>query len=191
MNQKEFDKILQARIQEIQNVLGSKAKEYAHKGDRLHNFKVAAQIDKETSEQALWGMLKKHLVCIMDMKDGNLEISEAMVNEKIGDAINYLILLEALMKEEKMNNGAYYFRGLYIPERMLHSIRNWIDHAVVPGQFLTAIIENNLKEAVGYADDENFRNISAYVGYFYNEAPMACWGSPENMKQWIADKKGS
>lgn len=99
MNQKEFNEILQARIESIQNVLGIKAREYAQKGDRLHNFKLAAQIDNETPEQALWGMLKKHLVCIIDMKDGRLEATEELINEKIGDAINYLILLEALMKE--------------------------------------------------------------------------------------------
>jgi hypothetical protein len=99
MNQKEFDKILNVRLETIKTVLESKVQEYAQENDRLYNFKVAAQIDGETPAEALWGMLKKHLVCIMDMKDGKLEATEATVNEKIGDAINYLILLEALFKE--------------------------------------------------------------------------------------------
>ena len=51
---------------------------------------------------------------------------------------------------------------------------------------MQAVICNNLKESVGQADDENMDNLPAYVGYFYNEAPSACWGSKEAMDQWIA-----
>ena len=95
----EFEKILSARISSIKSVLGNKAKEYAMEGDRLHNFKVAARVKNETPEKALWGMAVKHLVCIIDMVDGKLESTIPMVDEKVGDMINYLILLEALMKE--------------------------------------------------------------------------------------------
>lgn len=99
----EFEKILSARISSIKSVLGNKAKEYAMEGDRLHNFKVAARVKNETPEKALWGMATKHLVCIIDMIDGKLEATDAMVDEKVGDMINYLVLLEALLKER--NNG--------------------------------------------------------------------------------------
>lgn len=99
MDSSTFQKILEERLKSIQTVLGNKAKEYAQDDDRLHNFKVAAQIDNETPAQALWGMAKKHLVSVMDLKDGKLEATPAMVNEKIGDLINYLLLLEAILKE--------------------------------------------------------------------------------------------
>lgn len=97
-----FDHIMKKRLQAIVKVLGNKAGEYASKGDRLHNFKVAARIDNETPAKALWGMAKKHLVSIMDMVDGK-PADIPMINEKIGDMINYLILLEAVLKEEFMN----------------------------------------------------------------------------------------
>jgi len=80
----------------------------------------------------------------------------------------------------------YEFRGFYIPERMMHGIRLYIDMGVAPGHFLTGIITNNLRGAVGGADDENIKNIPAYIGYFYNEAPSGCWGSIEIMDNWIA-----
>lgn len=96
----DFDKMLDKRISEIKIVLGDKAKEYAQNNDRLHNFKVAAQVDNESPEKALWGMFKKHLVSIIDLKNGDLKPTEKIINEKIGDAINYLILLEALLKEK-------------------------------------------------------------------------------------------
>lgn len=102
MTPKVFDQIMKERLQAIVRVLGSKAGEYASKGDRLHNFKVAARIDNETPAKALWGMAKKHLVSIMDMVDGK-PADIPMINEKIGDMINYLILLEAVLKEEFMN----------------------------------------------------------------------------------------
>jgi len=74
----------------------------------------------------------------------------------------------------------------FIPERMMPGITRYIEQGIRPGKFLTAVICNNLKEAVWQADDENIRNLPAYVTYFHNEAPSACWGSKEAMDQWIA-----
>jgi hypothetical protein len=98
MNHKEFNKILNERISSIKSTLASKGNEYGAV-DRLHNFKVAAHIDDETPLQSAWGMFKKHLVSIMDIKDGLQHPTPEMVEEKFGDAINYLILMEAIIKE--------------------------------------------------------------------------------------------
>ena len=81
------------------------------------------------------------------------------------------------------------FRNWYIPERMKAGILRYIEHGIVPGSFLTAVIQNNLKEAMMYADDENLENLPAYVDYFYNECPLACWGSPKTMEEWAKTKK--
>ena len=78
----------------------------------------------------------------------------------------------------------YEFRDFYIPERMMDGIKLWIEQGIYPGGFLTSVIENNLSEAVGAADDENMRNIPAFVAYFYNEAPSQCWGSREKAVKW-------
>jgi len=101
MKTAEFDVILQARLQKIREILGNKAEEYALNGDRLHNFKVAARMKGETPAKDLWGMAAKHLVSVEDLVEGRLFASEKMVDEKIGDFINYLILLEAVFKEKK------------------------------------------------------------------------------------------
>jgi hypothetical protein len=100
MDQKTFSKILENRLKQIKSVLGEKAGEYAQRGDRLHNFKVAARANQMSPEQALWGMATKHLVSVMDLVNGDLCAKPAVVNEKIGDMINYLILLEAIFKED-------------------------------------------------------------------------------------------
>jgi hypothetical protein len=79
----------------------------------------------------------------------------------------------------------YGFREFYIPDKMMPSIELYIKEGVPPGDFLTAIICNDLKEACGRADNENIRNLPAYAAFFYNNAPADCHGSKEIMKKWI------
>jgi hypothetical protein len=78
----------------------------------------------------------------------------------------------------------YEFNGRHIPARMADGLQRWIERGIPPGSFLTAVLENNLKEAVCRADEENLFNLPAYVGYLYNEAPAPCWGSPEKVSAW-------
>jgi hypothetical protein len=83
----------------------------------------------------------------------------------------------------------YTFRQWHIPDRMMPAIRAYIEERKKPGYFLQMVITNNLKEALSAADEENLANIQAYVGYFYNEAPSPCWGSPEKMELWLNPKE--
>lgn len=79
----------------------------------------------------------------------------------------------------------YKFREFCIPERMMGGMKRYVNDKVKPGNFLTAVIQNDLCGALGQADDENMRNLPAFVGWLYNEAPMACWGSKERMHNWL------
>jgi len=101
MNNKEFDQVLEKRIEAIRQTLQKKASEYAAGDDRLHNFKRAAAIIGDTVEKAIIGMAVKHVVSVLDIVDNwnNKPVSDEMLDEKIGDTINYLILLEAHLKE--------------------------------------------------------------------------------------------
>jgi hypothetical protein len=81
-----------------------------------------------------------------------------------------------------------YALGRYqIPIRMYSGIIRWIQDGVKPGQFLTAIIENDLRLAVNLADDENIFRLVAYVKFFYNAAPTGCWGSKELVELWAKE----
>ena len=117
MNNTEFEKILDTRIKAIRETLAGKAKEYASE-DRLYNFKRAAEIDQTTPENALKGMWLKHVVSVLDLISGKLERSEHMINEKIGDSVNYLILLEAVLKE-KLNSQPVFIKYDGIGETLL------------------------------------------------------------------------
>jgi len=100
MNQKEFDQILSKRLSSITSTLAKKGSEYAM-GDILYNFNRAAQTLQTTPEKSLLGMLVKHWVSMLDMIEGKLPATETLVNEKLGDIINYLILLEAIFAEKR------------------------------------------------------------------------------------------
>ena len=103
MKAEEFNEVLSYVVSHINSSLSAKAEEYATDNDRLRNFKIAASLTENTPKQAAWGMLVKHLVSISDMiqNDQTKTYTPEMWDEKIGDAINYLILIRALEFEEK------------------------------------------------------------------------------------------
>ena len=71
-----------------------------------------------------------------------------------------------------------------LPESLRGGTGRWIESGVQPGSFLMAVICNNLKEAFARADDDNRRDLFHIVGWFYNEAPMPCWGSVSRARNW-------
>lgn len=104
MTTEEFNKIVVDICEQTMSTLTTKAAEYA-RGDRLSNFKAAAGFLECTPEKALMGMRIKHEVSIRDMVEdlqrgpyGHHWALEKW-DEKIGDSINYLILLKALIIE--------------------------------------------------------------------------------------------
>jgi hypothetical protein len=96
----EFNAVVESRIEKTRNLLIKKGVEYAGDGDRLYNFKRAAEILRTTPELALWGMFAKHLVSVIDMVEGRHQVTDKMIDEKIGDMITYLHILEAYFKEK-------------------------------------------------------------------------------------------
>jgi uncharacterized protein YbcI len=98
----QFEDILLVRMAAVESMLVSKAGEYATDQDRLHNFKEAARLNSESPAEALMGMLVKHFVSLLDIARGKV-VSFAVIDEKITDAMAYLVLLEAVLKE-KANN---------------------------------------------------------------------------------------
>lgn len=98
MNGQEFDQLVEERIQKVNSSLVVKAREYANDTDRLHNFNKAGRMSNQSPEKALRGMLLKHLVSVDDIiekLDQGILPSRALIDEKIGDVINYYILIEA------------------------------------------------------------------------------------------------
>ncbi len=105
MHYKQFDQLVARRLSACRKTLTAKGAEYSRDNDRLWNFKRAAAMDGTSPTMALLGMWKKHLVSIIDIIEGidRGEIpSEAQVAEKFGDSINYHLLCEGLIAEQRV-----------------------------------------------------------------------------------------
>ena len=98
MNTEKFNQLFEEQIERSRDVLCAKAKEYATE-DRLHNFKVAAQLEGITTEQALAGMMAMHTVSVYDMCASGQAYPIELWEEKLTDSINYLLLLNAVVRE--------------------------------------------------------------------------------------------
>lgn len=100
MTHNEFNDIVENRISKIRSVLSSKANEYSTSEDRLHNFHIGANLLNTSSSRVCFYYATKHLTSILDMVNSEVLPTREMLNEKIGDMINYLILLEATFLEK-------------------------------------------------------------------------------------------
>ena len=80
---------------------------------------------------------------------------------------------------------SFQFRHFYIPDRMLPAIKAYVETGCPVGDFLHAVLTNDLADACGRADDENMANIPAYIAYLWNEVPSVCWGSKEKVDAWL------
>lgn len=106
MNRKEFNVHVSEVFDRASQVLIKKNNEYANEVNVFHNFDNATGISlhKENTSVA-WEFLVKHLQSIKDIL-GEIEIknlkriNQALIDEKFADAINYLILIEAMIKEK-------------------------------------------------------------------------------------------
>jgi len=105
MTDQEFmDKIVHPRLKHCADLLESKKAEYGKLYDRFHNFKRTGIIRGITPIDALSGMFNKHLVSLIDILDNAAEgilPTQKLIDDKISDVINYLLLFEGLVIDEK------------------------------------------------------------------------------------------
>ncbi len=65
------------------------------------------------------------------------------------------------------------------------SLNRYVEHKILPGGFLTAVLENNLKEAVFRADARNEKRLKDICMVIHWDLPSGCHGSPEKVKAWL------
>lgn len=76
------------------------------------------------------------------------------------------------------------YRGL--PEHMQDGARLYVEQGVPPGDFLTAVLQNDLVEAFNRADATNVHAMLAWAKWLDKDCPRAAWGSKEQVEKWIA-----
>lgn len=85
------------------------------------------------------------------------------------------------MSDIKLHPDEYY----PIREDLFGALERYLNHGIMPGSFLTAVLENNLMEAFGRADIDNSYNLKNIVGYIYNHLPSNSWGSAVRVKDYL------
>lgn len=76
-----------------------------------------------------------------------------------------------------------------ISPRVKDNLERWFEHGISPGHFLTAVLCNDLRQAVALADDENIRVLPEIVTWIRDHAPLASWGSPAAVNHWRFSKR--
>ena len=102
MKTKEFDKLFDHFVQMQRDKISEKKSEYVRNDDRLWNFKRSGASQDCSPERALQGMADKHHISILDIiqdiEEDRLPTLD-IVNEKLVDYGNYIILLYVLINE--------------------------------------------------------------------------------------------
>jgi hypothetical protein len=74
------------------------------------------------------------------------------------------------------------------PQHTIECIDNYVKHRLHPGGFVTAVLCNDLREAIARADHVNIKHLVEIVAYCWNEIPHTCWGSEEKVVNWLSQK---
>lgn len=76
-----------------------------------------------------------------------------------------------------------------LPDYMAGGVYRYLLYRIEPGNFLTAVLSNDLREAVTCADASNIAVLDLWVKFLYNEVPANCWGSPELVHAWLTKRE--
>lgn len=103
MTLEERQRIAEMRFAKCAKLLMAKGKDYAGDQDALSNFKgVARRLG--LSKYQVWGVyFLKHIMSITNSiiaNPKNPQVESEPLESRITDAINYLVLFEALLKEK-------------------------------------------------------------------------------------------
>lgn len=78
-----------------------------------------------------------------------------------------------------------------LPSYMIPGLMRYLVDRVEPGDFLMAVLENDLRRACERADDVNRATLANYVQFLYNYAPSPAWGSKEKVRAWLQPVRAS
>ena len=76
-----------------------------------------------------------------------------------------------------------------LPERYRGGMKRYIEEHILPGNFLQAMLENDLYRMIVHVDPDMVCELRHIYLWIYNEAPGICWGSPEKVMAWVKKEK--
>lgn len=107
----------------------------------------------------------------------------------IDEGVNLSSEVDPAVTEYREWRGVEYGLALYpfeaLPNHMKAGVARYILNGIGGGSFLNAVLENNFIQAFNRADDTNMKYMKQWAQFLYSEAPIKCWGSPEEVAAWI------
>lgn len=100
-------KAIYEQMDRCNDILKKKFEEYGNHEDPFWHFERSAMLLGGTRETALMHLFAKHLTCIVEMAEDPDSYAVSQWNEKLADAINYLLILSAMVDETC---------GVHVPE---------------------------------------------------------------------------
>jgi hypothetical protein len=76
-----------------------------------------------------------------------------------------------------------------VPVHLVGGFARYVFQGLPPGHFLTAVLENDLMEAMSRADEKSRAGLFALCSFIYNHLPQTAWGSPERVETWIRERR--
>ena len=76
-----------------------------------------------------------------------------------------------------------------VPEHLLSALVHWGKQECYTGDFLAAVLSNDLMDAIGRADEDSLASLRYITMFVYNELPRDCHGSRATVKEWELNMK--
>lgn len=74
-----------------------------------------------------------------------------------------------------------------VPPDIVESLRQYVVDGRPTGEFLRAVLRNDLTDAVTRADKGNLALLPEIVRFCWNQLPGPCWGDRQKVDQWLHD----
>ena len=71
------------------------------------------------------------------------------------------------------------------PVHILDAMKRYAEDKIPTGDFIKAVLSNDLKGAMGRGDEDSLAGLNDIVRYMIWEMPMACQGSSEKVEAWL------
>ena len=76
-----------------------------------------------------------------------------------------------------------------VPHLTIESLDRYLQDRIPTGSFLHAVLSNDLRESFGRADSFNTAALGEIVKLCYWDIPGCAWGSPEDVRSWLAQEE--
>ena len=78
------------------------------------------------------------------------------------------------------------FDGTLLPEYMLEGVIRFVLYGLRPGDFLCAMLQNDVRIALHHADGRNRSALATWLYWFERALPGQCWGTLARFETWAA-----